>query len=1038
MNFINYSLVREIRKLNFSSFVNFKKLPYFSLVIFILLLFTSNAYASHFRYGNVQWTRVDDASRTVTFSITSAWRASYFSGVVVGDTINTAITFTFGDGTSQSFDLTVNSINASEDWFVGTATLTHTYSGTGTAFTAGFTGCCRLTTLSNGNGQNFKCITTINLVTGNLGSPVSNMPPIINLPINQTAATFNVPATDPSGLTLNYSIPNSTQTGIAPLTGLTVIPTSGVGAFNTVGKTVGQLFSASVLITNSAGSSTIVDFIIKMVASNTPPIFDYSVTPANNTSYSINPGQNITFPIRASDIDTGSTVTLSAVGLPSGNFTFTPTLPITNNPVNSIFSFTPSSSQLGIYVITFTATRNGGVQTNSTVTINVNTNPAFIAPTPSQGVTYMIPTGAVHTDVISAKNPDSSLNTKISIASIPSGASMSPSVPTAFASTATSTMSWTPAASDFGPHTLSFTAQDVNGRTVNLSYILWPNSLPSFTSTPNTSAEACAAYTYNITANDADIPYGDTIEIVSNSTLPSWLTLVDNGNGTATLSGTPTNADAGTYTINLAVEDLWHHSHAAVTQSFTVTVNDNELPLISGCAGNQSFNVIASTCAASYSIPAPVITDNCAGSYTWNASFSGNAAGNPSNLTGIADGSPSGAVSFNKGATIVTLNSVDAVGNVSSVSCSFTVTVVDNEGPLVSGCVSNQILETNLSTCSQTYSIPAPTITDNCSGTLTWNASFAGNPNGNPTNLTGLTNGSPTSLIDFKEGNTTVTLTATDLEGNLSSNSCSFIVSVQKTGIELSAKVFLGGPYVQASGLMHDSLRKYSLIPTTEPYTTPPYLKTPIAGAGGETVTPLVLAQSGNTAIVDWIMLELRDATNAGNVVANKRALLRRDGQVVSTDGTSAVVFPNTINGSYYISVKHRNHLGIMTASPVAMSRCTPTNYDFTTSTPVFTLTTTQSLPRKVFGSVYAMWPCDANNNKNVRYNGLSNDKDAIQGAVGGLNNLNTTISNAYRMEDLNMDGKIRYNGLDNDRNVILNNVGVNTPNVILNQHTPN
>ncbi len=36
------------------------------------------------------------------------------------------------------------------------------------------------------------------------------------------------------------------------------------------------------------------------------------------------------------------------------------------------------------------------------------------------------------------------------------------------------------------------------------------------------------------------------------------------------------------------------------------------------------------------------------------------------------------------------------------------------------------------------------------------------------------------------------------------------------------------------------------------------------------------------------------------------------------------------------------------------------------------------------------------------------------------------------------MDGKIRFNNTDNDRSVILQNVGVNTPNKISNQHTPN
>ena len=92
---------------------------------------------------------------------------------------------------------------------------------------------------------------------------------------------------------------------------------------------------------------------------------------------------------------------------------------------------------------------------------------------------------------------------------------------------------------------------------------------------------------------------------------------------------------------------------------------------------------------------------------------------------------------------------------------------------------------------------------------------------------------------------------------------------------------------------------------------------------------------------------------------------------------------------------------------------------------------------RKQIGSVYALWAGDANNNKNVKYNGLSNDKDALI-YVLGISTPNNTVSRVYRMEDVNLDGKIRYNNTDNDRVIILNNVGVSTPNNVYFQHTPN
>jgi len=77
------------------------------------------------------------------------------------------------------------------------------------------------------------------------------------------------------------------------------------------------------------------------------------------------------------------------------------------------------------------------------------------------------------------------------------------------------------------------------------------NVAPAFTSTPITAATRDVPYTYNITAADDN---GDAL-IITATTLPTWLTLVDHGDGTATLSGTPTEADAGEHEVVLRVMD---------------------------------------------------------------------------------------------------------------------------------------------------------------------------------------------------------------------------------------------------------------------------------------------------------------------------------------------------------------------------------------------------------------------------------------------------------------------------------------------------
>ena len=110
----------------------------------------------------------------------------------------------------------------------------------------------------------------------------------------------------------------------------------------------------------------------------------------------------------------------------------------------------------------------------------------------------------------------------------------------------------------------SASAADTQAFTVTVSNA---NDAPLFTSTPLTAATEDIAYTYHITATDADA--GDVLTITA-PILPGWLALTDNGDGTATLSGTPDNGEVGEHGVELRVEDS---ASAADTQAFTVTVS---------------------------------------------------------------------------------------------------------------------------------------------------------------------------------------------------------------------------------------------------------------------------------------------------------------------------------------------------------------------------------------------------------------------------------------------------------------------------------
>jgi hypothetical protein len=671
----------------------------------LMLLFASVAFlipkdanASHYRYGNIRWTRVNSSTRTVTITVTTAWRTSFFSGITIGNPVSPSpINLDFGDGSGLTpVTLIVTSINGPDDWFECIGSINHTYAGTGTNFLVNYSSNARLSTLLNNANGTFSSQTEVVLVAGNTGSPVSTLPPIINLPINQAAASFNVPATDPDGSTLTFSLATASQTQGTNPSGLAINSSTGVATFNTIGKTVGQLWNGTFNISDASGSNTIVDFIMQMVPPNTPPIFDYSVTPANNTTFSINPGNNLTFSVKALDVDAGSTVTLTAVGQPTG-VSFSPALPVTGNPVTDNFSFTPTTAQLGIYVITFIATRNGGVQTNTTVTINVNTNPQFIPPTKAQGVTYMIPTAVLNEDTIVAENPDSNVNTRIQSASIPSGATLSPTVPTALSQIVTTVMSWHPSPSDFGPHTVSFTAQDSNGRVATRSYILYPNTPPIFTSTPVTTGHENVVYTYNITLADSNLGFGDTLTI-STMSIPSWLTLTDNGDGTATLTGTPGPGNAGSYNINLHGEDLWSHAEDPVEQTFTIVIDP--------CNVSLSLSMTNTSCPASNDGTATV-------SYSSNGSsfsvlWSTNATTNT--VTGLSTGTYYVTVTDNFGCSAS-----------DSIMVGF---YPDTIAPGIT-CPSNISVNNDANQCGAVVNFSTPSATDNCSvnisGTDTFN-----------------------------------------------------------------------------------------------------------------------------------------------------------------------------------------------------------------------------------------------------------------------------------------------------------------------------
>ena len=232
----------------------------------------------------------------------------------------------------------------------------------------------------------------------------------------------------------------------------------------------------------------------------------------------------------------------------------------------------------------------------------------------------------------------------------------------------------------------------------------------------------------------------------------------------------------------------------------------------------------------------------------------------------------------------------------------------------------------------------------------------------------------------------------------------------------VAPKLFLEGPYDRSGGLMSDGLRTKGLLPLLSPYVQ----------AAATLTNTAILSVTGNNAIVDWVLVEVRNGATPTTVLARQAGLLQRDGDVVSsTDGVSPLRFI-LLPGSYHVAVNHRNHLSAMTSAPVALS-ATPTTVDFTTMSGYGVQGQHQ------LGGVYAMWMGDTNGDGRVIGAGPSNDRNAILSEVlaapGNPSHNANYIVTAYRAADVNLDGRVIAAGPGNDINFILYNIFVHPGN---------
>ncbi len=222
-----------------------------------------------------------------------------------------------------------------------------------------------------------------------------------------------------------------------------------------------------------------------------------------------------------------------------------------------------------------------------------------------------------------------------------------------------------------------------------------------------------------------DITVDADAGLCTSSTAIGTATATDNCGVPTITNNAPAVFPVGTTTVTWTATDGGGN---IATCAQIVTVVDAETPAIT-CPPATTINTDAGLCTSTAAFGTATATDNC----------------------GVPTVTNDAPAAFPIGNTTVTWTATDAAGN--TATCTQVVTVVDAENPVIT-CPTDITINTDAGLCTSTAAIGTATATDNC---------------GVPT----ITNNAPAV---FPIGNTTVTWTATDAAGNVTT--CAQIVTV--------------------------------------------------------------------------------------------------------------------------------------------------------------------------------------------------------------------------------------------------------------------
>ena len=416
------------------------------------------------------------------------------------------------------------------------------------------------------NGANY-CEAVNNIMVG--GSAISNMFSTSgNIDRNASAFTYIVRSPDASaGATIEKQMGISGtlhgETGYNTLTSTSLWPFPNEDAIKSLFRESNDPSFGLSPATNDttrgfcADGTTLTKYIWEYLRNTIPaeiygaPVLD---TIGNKT---VNENADLTFTVTASDPDKDK-LTYSASGLPAED---------TFNTNSHIFSWTPTYSQAGSHVVTFSVNDGTGVGGTDSETITITVNNVNTIPVLANISNKNVDGNSNLTFTLSASDKDG--DTPVySVIGLPSGASLDSS---------TGVFSWTPTNSQEGRYDVTFNVSDGNGRTDSKAITITVNnvnSLPKITGLGNkkkVNANSTLSFTLKVKDDDDDTLSYSATGLPPDATFNA---------STGAFSWTPDDRQIGNnYNVTLNVDD---GNGGRDSEDITITVRAGKIKYQAG------------------------------------------------------------------------------------------------------------------------------------------------------------------------------------------------------------------------------------------------------------------------------------------------------------------------------------------------------------------------------------------------------------------------------------------------------------------------